>query len=103
MTAMDKIREQALHIARENKKAEPGIKKAYWFPHDQEVRLVEVEDLLPPTEGGEVEPYYFGSSEPDNLPSPSPVALIRTDEVRNLKLPEGWGDWESAEEWDFDS
>ena len=93
-----KIREQAILLAQENKKVEPGIKKVYWFPDEREVRLIEVEDGIPPTVGHVIEPFYFDASIQDDLPAPSGVALIRSDEIRRLELPEGWGDWDQAEE-----
>lgn len=98
----ERIREQAILLARENKKAEPGITKVYWFPDDQEVRLIELEDEIPPSVSGVVEPFYFGPSVCDNLPAPSGVALIRSDEFRRLDLPEDWGDWDRAQELEIE-
>jgi len=95
---MQKIKEQAILLAQANKKAEPGIKKVYWFPDDREVRLIEVEDEIPPSIGDVIEPFYFDPSLQDDLPAPSGVALIRSDEIRRLQLPQGWGDWDHAEE-----
>lgn len=95
---IDGIKQQALALALENKRAEPGIVKVYWFPDNVEVRLIEVGDIVPPTMSGSVEPFYFDPSLEDSLPAPSGVALIRPDEVRELKLPEDWGSWDQAEE-----
>jgi hypothetical protein len=96
----DRIRELAMSLARENKKAEPGITRVYWFPDEREVRLIELEDGIPPSAGGAVEPFYFEPSLRDGLPAPSAIALIRSDEFRQLDLPDGWGDWESA--WELE-
>lgn len=90
------IEAQALKLAQDNKKAEPGIKKIYWFPDDEEIRLVELEDDLVPALSGHVEPFYFGPSPEDDLVAPSGIALIRTDEFRDLKLPKDWGSWDDA-------
>ena len=98
----ERIREQAVLLARANKKAEPGITKVYWFPDDQEVRLIELEDGIPPTASTVIEPFYFGPSVRDNLPAPSGIALIRPDEFRCLDLPEDWGDWDRAEELEIE-
>jgi len=96
------IREQAKLLARENKRAEPGISKVYWFPDEDEVRLVELEDNIPPSATEFVEPFYFEPSPSDKLPAPSGIALIRPDEFRRLELPEEWGSWDLAEELDIE-
>ena len=54
-----KIKEQARELAKENRKAEPKIKKVFWFPDDNEVRLVEAGDEFLPSLSGYVEPFYF--------------------------------------------
>lgn len=92
------IQRQAQVLAKENKLAEPGIKKILWFPDNKEVRLVMLEDDLPRSISKTVEPFYFGPSRADKLPARSGIALIRTDEKGKLKLPEGWGSWEKAKE-----
>ena len=91
------VKKQAERLAKANKKAEPSIKKIYWFPHKKEVRLVELEDNIPPS-GDCAAPYYFGPSPADNLLAPAAIALIRTDEFRKINLPKGWGDWDTAQE-----
>ena len=90
------IRQQALLLATENKRAEPGITKVYWFPDEKEVRLLELEEGIPPSPSDVVEPFRFAPSIRDQLPAPSGVALIRPDEFRKLNLPEDWGGWDSA-------
>ena len=102
MHKQNKIREQAIFLAKENVEAEPDIKTIYWFPDDEEVRLVEVEDIISRSEGS-VDPFYFDPSPADNMPAPSGIALIRPDEVNNLTLPTGWGKWENAEKWEIDN
>lgn len=92
------IKNQALLLAKENKRAEPGITKVFWFPDEHEVRLLELEDGIPPSPSDVVEPFRFAASTIDHLPAPSGIALIRPDEFRKLDLPESWGGWDSAEE-----
>jgi len=92
------MKNQALLLAKANKQAEPGITKVYWFPNEHEVRLLELEECIPPSSGSDIEPFYFASSTRDQLPAPSGIALIRPDEFGRLKLPEDWGGWEVAEE-----
>jgi hypothetical protein len=90
------IEDQARALAADNRRAEPNITRVLWFPDDREVRLVEVTDDVPTSEEGEVRPFYFRSSPQDNLPAPSGIAMIRADEVRKLKLPQEWGNWDDA-------
>jgi hypothetical protein len=92
----DRIKKIALYLAGENKKAEPGIIKILWFPHDEEVRLIEVEENIPYGNIDEVEPFYFGPSL--DVPAPLGIAIIHSKEYRQLKLPDNWGSWEDAEE-----
>ena len=96
------VRRQAILLARDNKRAEPGIQRVYWFPHEEEVRLVEVEDGIPASASGVLEPFYFAQSLRDNLNAPSAVALIRTDEFGKLELPQDWGDWDCAKELEIE-
>jgi hypothetical protein len=85
-------------LVRENKESEPGIQEAYWFPNDEEIRLVETDENIPPNDV--VTPFYFGavySEHPDeNIPFDSALAMIRPEEVGKLSLPEGWGSWDDA-------
>lgn len=99
----DEIREQAVRLAKENTQGEPEIREVWWFPHEEEVRLIELEDDLIPTPSGHVEPFYFGPCPEEGLPSHSGVALIRTDEFSKLELPDDWGAWEHAEKLEIDS
>lgn len=91
------VEQQARLLARENREAEPGITKVYWFPHEIEVRLVEVLPAIPPS-GTRIVPFHFRPRPQDNIPAPSGIALVRPDEVGKLLLPQGWGRWEDAVE-----
>jgi len=93
----DEIKKQALLLARENRKAEPGIESIYWIPSTTEVRLIEVEPDTVKCLSGAIEPFYFDPAPADGLPAPSGVALIRPDEFGKLKLPADWGSWKDAE------
>lgn len=93
------IERQAKLLARENRQAEPDIKTIYWFPDDNEVRLVEVLPTIPPS--GQVQPYFFRAAPKDNLPAPSGIALINPNDVK-LPPPEGWGRWEDAVELELE-
>jgi len=101
MDNLDNIRKQAEMLAKENIQAEPTIQKILWFPHPQEVRLVELDTNMQPSLSGSVDPFYFGASVAQNLPSPSGIALIRPEEYMKLELPQEWGGWSDAKELDI--
>ncbi len=92
------VETQAKRLAADNRQAEPDITRILWFPHEQEVRLIEVTEQIPVTDDGQVHPYYFGASPNYDLPLPSAIAMIREDEVEKLKLPDEWGNWADAVE-----
>ncbi len=93
----DEIKQQAILLARENKRAEPGIQSIYWIPSTREVRLIEIEPDTVMCLGDSIEPFYFEPAPTDGLTTPSGIALIRPDEFGRLNLPENWGSWEDAE------
>lgn len=93
----DEIKKQALRLARDNKRAEPGIQSIYWVPDTREVRLIEVDPDVAKSLSGAIEPFYFSPSPADGLPSPSGIALIRPDEFHFLRMPDGWGDWDKVQ------
>lgn len=97
MIGLDTVRRQAEEIARANREADPAIKEVYWFPHEEEVRLIEADETVPRSWDGKVHPFRFRASLEDDLPAPSDVALIRPEEVGKVELPEGWGSWDDAE------
>ena len=94
--AREIIEQQAKYLAAENRKNDPDITEVYWFPDDDEVRLVEVNDTVPESAELEIRPFYFRPSPTAQLPAPSGIALIRHSEVRRLRPPDDWGSWESA-------
>ncbi|MFH0821201.1 MAG: hypothetical protein V2B18_00490 [Pseudomonadota bacterium] len=93
---LDKILEQAKKLALEARETDPSITKIYWFPHDQEVRLIEADENTIKSLTGRVEPFYFDSTA--EIPVPSGIAIIRLDEVGELEMPRGWGDWKNGQE-----
>ena len=91
------IKQQAEILAKANREAEPTISDVYWFPHEVEVRLVEIDSAVPRELDGKVHPFHFRSSPEDGLPAPSDVALITPSEFdERVALPEGWGTWDKA-------
>jgi hypothetical protein len=93
------VRDQAELLARENRRAEPCITKVYWFPHEKEVRLVELLANLPPS-GDRAVPFYFRAAPRQDLPLASGIAMIRPEEFRRVELPDAWGSWDDAVELD---
>ena len=98
MTLIESIENQARLLADENRKAEPGITKVFWFPDDREIRLVSLLEEIPVSEDGVLHPFYFRASPRDGLTAPSSVSLIKPEGFGVLKLPDGWGDWRDAVE-----
>ena len=90
------VEQQARYLAADNYKAEPDIQKVYWFPDDEEVRLVELTPQIPVADNGALQPFYFNPSPEDGLPSPSAMALIQPQEFGRLSLPKRWGTWDDA-------
>ena len=90
------IKKQAILLVEENRIADSSISDAYWFPNEDEVRLVEVDSSVPISSDGQVHPYYFRPSPEDELPAPSGIAMIRQEEYRTTQLPEEWGTWDDA-------
>ena len=84
-------------MARAHREADPTITNVYWFRHNQEVRLVEVDASVPSSPDGKVHPFRFRPSPEDRLFAPSDVALVSPDELGKAELPEGWGPWGKAE------
>ena len=93
---LEVIEQQARMLAKDNREAEPDIQRVYWFPHEDEVRLVELMPSIPASDDGQVHPFYFRSSPVDNLPAPSGIAIIRPEEFQQLQPPPTWGRWDDA-------
>jgi len=96
--AREEIEEQAKKLATESKRSEPDIIKIIWFPDDDEVRLIELDENTVVSLSGQVEPFYFEPEE--DITVPSGIAIIRPEEYRKLVMPEGWGNWEDGIELD---
>jgi len=98
MSDLATIEELATKLAHENIEAEPTITEVYWLPAEGEIRLIEVdEQTVPMPENSDcVEPFYFKPVPQDGIPVPCGIAIIRPEELRKLKLPEGWGSWDDA-------
>jgi len=91
------IRAAAKKLARENMDDEPAVRRVYIFPSDDEIRLVEVDETVPPRRNGEgVTPFYFGAAPDVGIPFRSAIALITPEEAETARLPDGWGDWTTA-------
>jgi hypothetical protein len=92
-----KMREQAKLLAMDSKNADPNVIKVYWFPHEKEVHIIEINDNTTPS-GESVAPFYFGPVPEEGLTAPSGIAIIKPEEYRKIDLPSGWGTWDDAEE-----
>ncbi len=91
---MESIEEAARKLAEYNMEAAPETEAVYFFPHPDEIRLIETDPTT--LSDTEIVPYYFGASPASGIPFRSSVALIRPEEAFHLPLPPGWGTWEDA-------
>ena len=98
MTTMESVEQQARFLAEDNRKAEPSIQKIYWFPHPDELRLVELLDEIPVSMDEQIHAFYFQPSPEDGLTIGSRIAMIRPEEFGKARLPRGWGEWSDAVE-----
>jgi hypothetical protein len=85
----------AQKLARANAESEASISRIYWFPDDEQIRLVEIDQESIKTSDQSIRPFYFNPV--DDVPFPSGVALIHPDEVGKKSLPKEWNvNWSSA-------
>ncbi len=47
------VQEQARLLAADNRNAQPDIGRIFWFPDEEEVRLIEVTEQIPVSSEGE--------------------------------------------------
>ena len=88
------IEAAARKLAAYNVEAAPETEAIYFFPHPEEIRLIETDPVT--LSDAEIIPYHFGPSPKNGIPFPSSVALIRPEEAFYLPPPLGWGTWEDA-------
>ena len=89
------LEEAALRLARDNVRFEPTISRFYLFPDASQIRLVGVDTLCLPSEV--VSPFYFNPAPVNGHPYAIAIALILPEEeVAQIPLPPGWGDWSDA-------
>ncbi len=84
----------ARNLARSNAETEESIRAIYLFPNSEEIRLIEVDETTPPSDG--INPFVFGPDRRHGLPYRMSIALIRPEENRVLSPPKEWGTWEDA-------
>ncbi|MFH0826123.1 MAG: hypothetical protein V2B18_25510 [Pseudomonadota bacterium] len=90
------ILEEARKLAEEAKASDSSISTIYWFPHDEEVHLIMIDENLVPSGEERVQPFYFDSTVTD--PVPSGIAVIGPAEYQRLRLPRGWGSWDDGQQ-----
>ena len=91
---LEELRRQAERLARANVEAEPSIEEVFWFPAEDEIRLVEVDRTTPPSDC--ISPFYFRADPGGGTGFTSGIAIIRPEEKEKLDPPEGWGKWKDA-------
>jgi hypothetical protein len=97
MTRTD-IEKLAREIAEDHAESEPGIVRVYWFPADEEIRIVEIDESLPSKmeadAPGKMTPFYFQRN--GAMRNPLVLELISPDDENKIGVPAGWGDWKDA-------
>lgn len=81
------VREAAERLAKDWGDKDDAVIRIYWFPHESQIRLVEVDVEAIPSPGA-LMPFYFTPHE--NLPYESGVALATPDEENRSPLPPEW-------------
>ncbi|MGI4789438.1 MAG: hypothetical protein ACRYFS_11385 [Janthinobacterium lividum] len=92
--ALESIRRVAQRLADYNVEAAPETEAIYYFPHPDEIRLIETDPTTLPSDP--MVPYYFGASPKSGVPYRSAIVLIRPEEAERIATPPGWGDWKEA-------
>ena len=88
------IEEAARKMAAANIEAAPETEAIYFFPAEDEIRLIETDPTTLPSR--EIVPYYFGAAPSSGIPFRSSVALILPNEAFRLAPPQEWGTWKDA-------
>jgi hypothetical protein len=91
----ERLKQAAGTLARQNAESDPAIEEIYLFPAANQIRLVEIDSSVAPSD--QIEPFYFGADPGNGLEYASAIALIRPEERGTLPPPTGWGDWNEAE------
>ena len=89
------VERMARELARLNVEWESNIEEVYWFPHEEEIRLIEVDPTALPHHEA-ITAFYFGPDPQDGILLPSGVAVINPLDMEKLNPPDEWGDWSSA-------
>jgi hypothetical protein len=90
------LEDTARELAQANAKAEPTILRIYWFPHSDQIRLVEIDEEALRDDDETIHPFYFRPTE--DVPFTSGIALLPPSEEKKKLVPQDWGgDWSSGE------
>ncbi len=93
------VHDAGVALIKANWQAEPGIVSSYLFPSDTEIRIVHLDENVPALIAGDrIQPFYFRAMPNGEIPFDSSVAIIRPEERDRLSPPEGWGNWEDAQQ-----
>ncbi len=93
--ATNDMESAAKRLAAANADAEPAIQEIYWFPDEDEIRLIEIDETAVPYEDF-IAPFYFPADPEGHIPFRSALAMVTPDDKKRLPPPEGWGAWEDA-------
>lgn len=87
-------KEAARKLVRWHRKADPQLKRIFLYPHNRQIRLLEVSEGSPST--GKLYPFTFAPDEEHGISFPLVLIEVSPQEAHliesgKLKLPRGWG------------
>lgn len=87
----DEMHDRAVECAHDNYILSSKI-DAYWFPHEDELRMVLLDKTAIPDDGhGKILPFYFTFENKVEA-----MASILPEEFGKLNVPDGWCNWSEA-------
>jgi len=101
-TDTGELRRQAEVLAEFHRQGDEEIQTILWFddPEGKEIRLVDLSTACARAEvdgNCDVMPFYYRPAEEYGLTYWMAVAIIHPSDRGRLRLPDGWGEWSSAE------
>lgn len=88
------IQEAALKLVQWHRKADPQLRSIFLYPHNRQIRLLEVSEGSPST--GKLYPFTFAPDQEHGIAFPLVLIEVSPQEADliesgKLKLPRGWG------------
>lgn len=96
-TVVSTVEDDARRLAAYHAEAEPNVERAWLFPDESEIRLIETDGTAVPGDpGSEIPAFHFPEEPAADVHYKFAIAIIRPGEEQTLRPPAGWGGWEDA-------